>query len=208
MQKKYKNLALSLLRVPTQEQRQKLLWLLVRQFGVNKETYCLDIGGISEGFEELGKVCNAISINLELRKKIKGWNIITGDARQLPIKDKSIDLAYSVALLEHVHLGREEVASEINRVVQKGYLIAVPYYFSPLEPHYLVPFFQFVPESIKRILILKIGLRIGHINKNNYEVISLFKPFELALLFPEATVRLLKVFSIPISVTALKTRRQ
>jgi SAM-dependent methyltransferase len=203
IQEKYKKQLLKILRKPTQEQRRKLLTLLYRKFKVNKDAYCLDLGGISEGFEELSEKCNAVAVNLELRKKVPGWAIVIADARWLPIRPKSVDVVYSIALLEHVNSGREQVVKEINRISKIGYLIAVPYLFSPFEPHYLVPLFQFVPEFVKRIAIIRLGLKIGHIHRGNFAEIKLFRQLDLSRLFPNSEISKLTVYSLPVSLTAV-----
>jgi ubiquinone/menaquinone biosynthesis C-methylase UbiE len=177
---------------------------MINSLNLKPGTSCLDVGGVSDGFEQLSKICSTVTVNLEIRQRTAGWGIIVADARSLPIRSKSVDFVYSVALLEHVDSGLERVAAEIDRISRRGFFVAVPYLYSPFEPHYLIPFFQFVPESIKRALILKLGLRIGYMDRRNYAKIELFTRRRLASIFPTAKVQVLKVYSIPISVTASK----
>lgn len=195
---------LGFLREPVQHQRLKLFKLFTRNFNLSDETVCLDIGGITEGFESLSELCIAIIVNLEVRKKVKGWNTVLADARCLPLKEKSIDIILSSSLLEHVTEGREKLVQEIGRVSKGNLFIAVPNYYSPLEPHYLVPFFQLVPESVKRFLLLKLGLKIGHMSKENYAEITLFRKSQLRQLFPETHIYTLSVYLFPVSLVALQ----
>jgi ubiquinone/menaquinone biosynthesis C-methylase UbiE len=197
-----RSLILKLTRTPTDYQRSKLFNNFIREFGnKGKEKFCLDIGGFSEGFENLAKMYQTIAINMELRQNIEGWNLVIGDGRQLPFIDKSIDIIICNSLLEHVNEGREELIQEIRRVGKGNYFISVPYFFSPFEPHYLLPLFQFVPE-LKKFLLLRMGLKIGWMNKGNYHKIRLFKKSQLKKLFPEATISISKTFWIPTNLVA------
>jgi SAM-dependent methyltransferase len=168
-----------LLRNPFKHQRSKLFEFFIRSFNLSKETICLDIGGITTGFESLSKLCRAISVNLRVIKKVNGWDLIIADGRCLPFKDKSIDIIMSNALLEHITEGRERLVQEVRRVSKGNLFMSVPYFYSFLEPHYLFPFFQFIPESIKRFLLFKLGLKIGWMSRENYAEIHLFKNHSL-----------------------------
>jgi len=193
-----------LLRKLVQHQRSKLFEFFIHSFNLSKETICLDVGGITEGFESLSKLCRAISVNLEVIKRVNGWDLIIADGRYLPFKGKSIDIIMSNALLEHVTEGREKLVQEVKRVSKGNLFMSVPYFYSFFEPHYLLPFFQFVPESIKRFLLFKLGLKIGWMSKENYAEIHLFKKSQLKELFPEAQIYTLKVYLLPVNLIALR----
>jgi SAM-dependent methyltransferase len=193
---------LKLIRVPLHRQRSNLLKLFVSNFSPSQATICIDIGGTTEGFESLGLKCNAISANIEVRNRFEGWHIILADGRILPFRDRSVDVVVSNALLEHVNEGRDKLVGEIKRVSKGSYFVSVPYFYSPLEPHYLLPFFQFVPESFRKLLLFKLGLTIGWMNKHTYHRIRLFTKSQLRILFPEAQITVLKSFGIPVSLVA------
>jgi len=199
-----KRVMLRLIKIPAQHQRSQLFKLFLQNFNLSNATICLDVGGVTEGFESLSKTCKAIIMNLEVRKMIEGWDLLLGDGRSLPFKDKTIDIIISNALLEHVNKGRNELVQEIKRVSKGNYFVSVPYLYSPFDPHYLLPFFQFVPEPVKRFLLFKVGLKIGWMSKENYDEIRLFKKSQLEELFPEAHIHLLRVFGIPTNLVALK----
>ncbi len=193
---------MGLISVPAQRQRSNLLNVFLQTFNLEKEISLIDIGGISEGFESLSKACEAMAVNIEVRKEVQGWNLILADGRFLPFKDKSIDIVMSNALLEHVNEGREKLIIEIDRVSKGNYFISVPYRYSPFEPHYLAPFFQFVPEYVKRFLLFRMGLTIGWISRQNYQKIELFTKRQLSELLPDADIFLLRAFGIPVSLVA------
>ena len=202
-----------LIKLPFQSLRSKLLKIFLQNFdhikqegNLNNKVICLDVGGITKGFETLGNSCRAIAVNLVVRESVEGWDFILADGRFLPFRDGAVDIVICSAVLEHVHEGREELAREIKRVSKGGYFISVPYLYAPIESHYLVPFFQFVPESIKKFLLFKLGLRIGWMSKRNYEEIKLLRKSHLKDLFPEAQIRLLRLFGIPLSLVALRNK--
>lgn len=187
-----------------QNQRLQLFELFAHNFDLSNETICLDVGGITAGFEGLNNLCMPVAVNLEFTKKFEGWNLILADARYLPIRQESIDIVLSNALLEHVVEGRAQLVHEIWRVSKGNLFVSVPYFFSPIEPHYHVPFFQFAPESVKKFLLQKIGLRIGHMNKENYSKIMLLRKSELKQFFPETHIYTLRIFIFPMNLIAIK----
>ena len=112
---------------------------------------------------------------------------IQGDGCQLPFANKSIDFIFCNAVIEHIPKAKRELlAQEILRVCKKGFFISTPNYWFPFEPHYHLPFFQYVPEIMKRFLLR--WFSIGYINrtKNNHEYIELLTHRELKTLFPNA----------------------
>jgi SAM-dependent methyltransferase len=197
-----RRIILRLIKIPVQRQRSNLLNLFLQTFDLEKKTSLIDIGGTTEGFESIGISCRAMAVNIEVRKMMEGWNLIIADGRLLPFKDKSVDIIMSNALLEHVNEGREKLVREIKRVSKGNYFISVPYLYSPFEPHYLIPLFQFVPESVKRFLLFRVGLTIGWMSKENYHEIKLFKKSQLRELFPEAKTCFLRAFGIPVCLVA------
>lgn len=113
--------------------------------------------------------------------------LLLADATAIPLHDDSVDYVISNALVEHVPPARRPLlAAEIRRVARKGFFIAAPNYWFPLEPHYYMPFFQFLPESLKRQLSQKI--RMGWMGKDTYEPIALPTKRELRRLFPDAHI--------------------
>lgn len=182
-------------------QRGRLFKKFVQCFQITSSTSCIDVGGFSQGFETLGEKCLSLAINPEIRAGKNASSFFIGDGQFLPFKDNSIDIVIMNSLLEHVE-DPQAIINEAKRVCRLGYFIEVPYYYFPFEPHYLLPLFQFVPEMIKRFLVLKLGLTIGWISRQNYGRIRLFTKTRLSKLCPDAKIQYFKVMGIPIDLIA------
>ena len=170
----------------------------------------LDVGGISEGFEELPKRAECISVNLKrsrsstIRMKQThtgaGWHFVVADGRYLPFKSDAVDFCISNSTIEHIVEKTELFSQEVKRVSRFGYFVSCPYYFTPLEPHFFIPLFQFVPEKIKRFLIFKLNLQIGHLRKNDYFETKLLPSTSLKIMFSGAHLKVYKLFGVPMEV--------
>jgi hypothetical protein len=103
----------------------------------------------------------------------------------LPFADRSFDWVFSSAVVEHVgrNRGAAEVAAEISRVAKCGYFVTTPNKFFPIEPHTLLPLYQFLPEHWQR-KVLRISPYYVHV----YERIRLLGARDLRNLFPGATI--------------------
>ena len=149
------------------------------------------------GFEHLNCHCQCISINLNTYQKDKMWINIIADARFLPLKDNSINYVISNSVIEHIENGALIFSKEVKRVSKNGYFISCPYYYILIEPHYFVPLFQFIPEKVKKFLIFRMGLSIGHISRKNYEVIQIPTTNYLKSIFPNTTLKIVKLYGLP-----------
>ncbi len=84
-------------------------------------------------------------------------------------------------------------AYEIKRVA-KVYYLQTPNFWFPLEPHFITPFFQWLPRKIRIRLILYFNLGWIDRAKNYQEAVEkidscqLLTKKELSSLFPEATI--------------------
>lgn len=154
---------------------------------------------MGEGFHEIWsyfKETIVIDLNKNavefINKKFKNVKAIVGDICNISLDDKSVDFVFSNAVIEHIDKNKRYLfANQVRRIARKGYFITTPNFFFPFEPHYLCPFFQFLPESFKKFL--KKYVSLGHYKKGFYEKIDLLTIRELKHLFPEAKIIGLKV---------------
>ena len=85
---------------------------------------------------------------------------VVGDARDLSaFGDASFDVAFSNSVIEHVPQLDEQcrVASELRRVGRRVWL-QTPNRRFPLEPHFLFPFFQYLPIAARAFLLRRMDL--------------------------------------------------
>lgn len=112
--------------------------------------------------------------------------IVNADGRRLPFADKSFDWVFSNAVIEHVGSWEDQrqFAKEIRRVASKGYFITTPNLYFPIEPHALLPLYQFYPARLKPF-----ALRFSPGYMREVEPIHLLTRQRLQALFPGACVQ-------------------
>ncbi|RKK03131.1 hypothetical protein EBE87_23660 [Pseudoroseomonas wenyumeiae] len=124
------------------------------------------------------------------------FRYIGADARVLDgFRDKQFDISHSNSLIEHVGSWKDKksTADETRRIAH-SYYVQTPNYWFPIEPHFLVPGFQFLPKQARIALIRKKNR--GWIQKaESYsdaaEVVEgcdLLSTTEMKVLFPDATI--------------------
>jgi len=164
----------------------------------------LDVGGTARYWEN-HQLHNENGIEITILNLVpqpalqKNISFLAGDAIDMKdLKDKDYDIVFSNSVIEHVGTFKyqKKMADEIIRV-GKRYFIQTPNYFFPIEPHYLFPFFQFLPSSIRFWLVSH--FKLGGLNKKadikraralifGDSRITLLKKRELGILFPDAKI--------------------
>jgi len=120
----------------------------------------LDIGGTQLFWEQMGFNCEVdiqvVLLNpLPIKVSFSNYIGLIGDGREMPyFRDKEFDVVFSNSVIEHVggYDDQHQMANEIKRV-GKRYFLQTPNRFFPIEPHFLFPFFQFLPLSIRVFLL-------------------------------------------------------
>jgi hypothetical protein len=88
------------------------------------------------------------------------FTFIIGDGCNLAdIGDKSFHIAHSNSVIEHIENWENKIkfSKELQRVGELYYL-QTPNYWFPLEPHFVFPFFHWLPEFIRIKLIQHFNL--------------------------------------------------
>ena len=147
----------------------------------------LDIGGTEDYWKSMGFELNnkteIVLLNLyEKEVSHPGFKSIKGDACNLEgIADKSFDLVFSNSVIEHLFTQENQIkmANEIQRV-GKNYFIQTPNKYFPIEPHWVFPFFQFLPFGLQVFLTQHFNL--GHITKTGDKEKAIEQVREVSLL--------------------------
>jgi SAM-dependent methyltransferase len=166
----------------------------------------LDVGGVpGDTFSRLWTGAT-IWVNLDRRALAgaRAGRAVVADGRRLPFRDGAFDVVFSNSLIEHVGDRQEQwrLAEEVRRV-GKRYFVQTPNRAFPIEPHYLLPFFQFLPERLQRVVHFL--LPIGWVPRGRYERVWMLTPPELQQLFPDAHIVRERLLGLPKSCCAIRT---
>lgn len=134
---------------------------------------------------------------------------VTGNATDLSqYKDHEFDIAFSNSVIEHLYTKENQLkmAAEMMRV-GKYHFVQTPNKYFPIEPHYLLPMFQFLPASIKYFILTKTKLSRGkkwnhEFSKQYIDEIRLLSLNEMKQLFPGSKMYFEKVLLLNKSFTA------
>jgi 2-polyprenyl-3-methyl-5-hydroxy-6-metoxy-1,4-benzoquinol methylase len=177
----------------------------------------LDVGGTQGFWETMGYTdvpgVQVTLLNLDEQPvRHSNFSSLVGDATDLSeIRDAEFDVVFSNSVIEHVgglsQQGR--MAREIQRV-GKRYFVQTPNYLFPIEPHFLLPGFQWLPASVRVFLVRHFSLgwirRIPDRDKAAELVHStrLLRKGELLALFPGARLYEEKVLGLTKSFVVYK----
>ena len=195
--------------------RRRFAFFLSLLSKVPRPVRILDIGGTQRYWQVVGfpetEGIHVTLLNLHLEPvSSAAFDSITGDARSVPgLADKSFDVVYSNSVIEHVGSFHEQrqMAEEVKRIGLR-YFIQTPNRYFPIEPHFLVPGFQFLPLETRAWLSSR--LQLGWMPKfedrtearEQAASISLLTRQQLRMLFPEASLYTEHFLGLPKSYVA------
>jgi len=161
----------------------------------------LDVGGVQEFWQWVGLIRDDMKIVLynvsPAESKHSTLISMVGDARNMrEFKDKEFQVVFSNSVIEHVGTYRHQrqMAEEVQRVGER-YYVQTPNRYFPIEPHFLFPFFQFLPLYFRIFLVahFNLGWRGKILDKREaveaVKEIRLLTEKELKQLFPGAMIR-------------------
>jgi SAM-dependent methyltransferase len=150
----------------------------------------LDVGGATGVDGEMLPLYEAFhdihTINLSI--PLQGpppSTFVVADACHLPYKDGAFDWVFSNAVIEHVPAERQrQFANEIRRVARRGYFVATPDRYFPIDPHTLLPGIQYLSPGLRRVY--------GHMSlrrlTETMDGINLLSARQMQDLFPEGKI--------------------
>ena len=192
---------------------------LLRELLANVEGHAtvLDVGG-TPSFWEMHAIPDEIRpnvtvLNLMPLPNSAPWiSTVVGDALDLhAFADGSFDVVFSNSVIEHVGDldDQRQMAAEIRRV-GRAFMVQTPNRFFPLEPHFLVPAFQFMPMRLRVELLLRFNLGWHKRAPSRAEAeadirsIRLMTGNELRECFPDAEIHHERLLGISKSLVALR----
>jgi methyltransferase family protein len=121
----------------------------------------LDVGGTNTYWEQRGWAgrddVSITLVNLEAEeRRYDNIHPTAGDATNLADHaDKTFDVAFSNSVIEHLYTFENQaaMAREMRRVAN-AYWVQTPNFWFPIEPHFLVPVWHWLPEEA-RVQILR-----------------------------------------------------
>jgi ubiquinone/menaquinone biosynthesis C-methylase UbiE len=173
----------------------------------------LDVGG-TESYWKMMALNDNNEINITLLNTIpvssndRRFTHVIGDGCNLGFHEKSFDVVFSNSVIEHVgdFSAQQKMAQEARRV-GRGYFIQTPNRDFFLEPHFLFPFFQYLPINWRVWLLMH--FRLGWFPRQNsirqarqiVESIRLVNKTELMQMFPDGKCYTENVFGLSKSFT-------
>ena len=161
----------------------------------------LDVGGTNQFWQNRGwagrEDVSIVTLNLTAEEqKYPNIRSIAGDATDLrQFADGSFDIAFSNSVIEHLFTfeNQRRMAEEIRRV-GKAFWVQTPNYWFPMEPHFHIPGWQWMPLRLRVALIrrLRCGWRGPCVDPAKAKLavaeVRLLTASELKGIFPTATV--------------------
>ncbi len=197
---------------------EKYIDQIIQQKESNK---ILDVGGDKRFWKNIGwdksnctiTLLNIQKIHLDEEDKIY-FEYTNGNALSLPFDKGDFDLVFSNSVIEHVGSKQNQVifANEVKRI-SSNYIIQTPSFWFPLEPHSLIPFFQFIPHKIRALLIMVFNINYFPKAKTYSQAVTVSKSTimltkkQFRSLFPEGEIYTEKLFGIPKSYTVIHIQK-
>ena len=140
------------------------------------------------------------------------FEFVHADACNLDIyEDGSFDIAHSNSVIEHVgDWNRMSAFSrEIARIAPR-YFVQTPYFWFPIEPHFVAPFFHWLPKSLRVWFFLHWRVGLWGKSQTREEAVSVVEGIRLLdrkrfqALFRDADITTETVLGLPKSLIAIK----
>jgi hypothetical protein len=140
------------------------------------------------------------------------FTYVDGDGCNLVgFADKTFHLSHSNSVIEHVgdKTNTQNFAKEVMRVADKVYL-QTPNFWFPMEPHFMTPFFHWLPKEVRIKLLMNFNLgwykktSSYEAAKSHIEHCNLLTAKDLKKLFPGSVLYYEKIFFFTKSLIVIK----
>jgi hypothetical protein len=128
----------------------------VELLAVTSTDRILDVGGDPGWWAGSGYERQVTLLNLSFSERPAPFEYLVADARAMTaVGTRAFDVVHSNSVIEHVGSWEDQqsMAREIARVGRR-YWVQTPSRHFPLEPHFLFPFFQYLPAGLQRRVAL------------------------------------------------------
>jgi hypothetical protein len=168
----------------------------------------LDVGGTVEywkvfNYQELPYKITLLNLDIE-EDNVSNITMVKGNATDMKFNDKQFDVVFSNSVIEHLgDIKAQKMMALESLRVGKYFFIQTPNFLFPIEPHYRMIGFQFLPVFLKALLIQYFRLRQKKIRKSRLawekamvlaNSINLLTKRKLKSLFTSGTIKHEKVF--------------
>jgi hypothetical protein len=177
------------------------------------DMHVLDLGGTAHSWRAAGLRAKSVTlVNLDdFPVAEEPWiHAVQGDACAGGFG--KFDLVFSNSLLEHLggHAKRQQFA-DVVRESAPDWWVQTPYRYFPVEPHWVFPWFQFLPFRARTALTEHWDL--GHMPARKDRALAaelvasveLISATEMRSYFPESQIWFERFFGLPKSLVAVQT---
>ncbi len=178
----------------------------------------LDVGGTLDFWERTGFLAENRGVEITILNVFKAESpypyarCVVGDGSDMrEFADRQFDVVFSNSVIEHVgDIARQKkMAAEVRRL-GNAYYLQTPNLYFPIEPHFLFPFFQFLPVAIRAFLLKH--FRVGWYGPTNDTAsardlvtsVRLLGKRELVRLFPDGQVHKERVVGLTKSFVVVR----
>ncbi len=137
---------------------------------------------------------------------------LVGDACAMTFEDRAFDVVHSNSVIEHVgSWPRMEAFASESRRVGRALFVQTPSYWFPVEPHFRVPGFAFLPRPLQiRLLMSRANgfyARAESVSAamKALEECQLLDRAQMRFLFPDAQIRTERFAGLEKSLIAIRT---
>jgi hypothetical protein len=168
----------------------------------------VDVGGDHTIWKIIGRKNGVVVVNVWAPSERDEIPYVLADGCQLPLADKSIDLAFSNSAIEHVGNFENQVrfAAEMSRVGRQLYC-QTPSRLFPVDPHLSAFFLHWLPKSFLTPFVLRYFTFNGWLLGRPYEYDVTWLPkSRLRQIFPECTIETERFLGLPKSYIVTRSR--